>query len=437
MTAMDMILTILGTSLFLPFIVQCFHMTWNKGTWSRQLLLLAMLLQWTAIMYIPSVMYICLGILTVTFGIYLFFNRPRFQLTPFLIVLALYMGWFTISLSWSVVPWRGVHAIVSTGGPLLLFALIGNCLRTTKTERVHMLQLACSIVYIFLAMSLLSWLCTCAELHLYPWQWPILQKMKIEYLDTYQYIFRWLGGLHGYTHPSYNLLPVFAITCLSISLRKLRIMPAYSWWLLWAASALITLLAQSRMGIMFILIEFFAYIILLQPTLRRVIIATVITICISLVAIGGTFSFWRQYGFDPIRETLVTRTLLYIQVKPWTGAGAGSLNPVEICHTIGVSDWPRVGDITPDMRVEDWTYRTRMLPHNQWLADWAHAGLLAAVLCLALYICLAVRGIRTKQWEAMIFLLIFIIFSLLEPPFYIGKGLYLFGMLTTWLSLER
>ncbi|MBR1481272.1 MAG: O-antigen ligase family protein [Paludibacteraceae bacterium] len=434
---MDTLLTILGISLFVPFFIQCFRTPWSRDTWPRQLLLTALLLQWTAVMYIPSVMYICLGVLAVALIIYAVCARPAFRLTPFLVICALYLAWFAVSLTWSVVPAKGARFLLDRGGPLLVFALLGCTLSTTAGERLHMLRQACHVAYIFIAMTLLTWLVSCVELHLYPWQWPILKKSIVGDIELYHWVFRWLGGLKGYTHPSYNLLPLFAVTSMAIALRKERAMPAYAWWLLWAGGAVITLLVQSRMGIVFALIEIVAYIILMQPTVRRAVIATMAVGCVGLVAIGGTLSFWRQYGSDPIRDTLTTRTWQYIQAKPWTGAGAGALNPVEICHTIGATDWPRVGAITPDMRVEDWKPRTRMLPHNQWLADWAHAGLPAALLCLALYLCLAIRGLRTRRLAAMTFLLIFIIFSLLEPPLYIGKGLYLFGLLSTYLYLKR
>ena len=436
---MDTLLTTLGTCLYLPFIIQCFRMSWSKDAWPRQILLLALFLQWTTIMHLPSVMYITFGILTVAFIIYIAFSDRSSVIRALpgnssLIITLLYITCFTISLSWSVVPLKGVLAILSTGGPLLIFTLIGTSLHTTSEERVRMLRAACSVAYIFIAMTLLSWLLSCAQLHIYPWQWPVLTKMKIEYLDTFHYIFRWLGGLHGYTHPSYNLLPLFAITCLAIDLRRMNAIKPYAWWLLWAAGALITLLAQSRMGLLFVGIELVAYLILIQPTLRRRIIASIATAAIATTAIGCTLPFWQQYGADPIRDELTAKTLRYIQAKPWTGAGAGALNPVEICHTIGDNSWPRVGTITPEMRVEDWKPKTRMLPHNQWLADCAHAGIIAGLLCLALYLFLTLQAFRTHQWAALTFILIFIIFSFLEPPLYIGKGLYLFALLTAYLT---
>ena len=76
-----------------------------------------------------------------------------------------------------------------------------------------------------------------------------------------------------------------------------------------------------------------------------------------------------------------------------------------------------------------------MLPHNQWMADWAHAGIIAAFIALALYVCIAMQCNAMKNYWGGVFLLIFTIFSLLEPPLYIGKGLYVFCLLSSLIYI--
>ena len=437
MTRMDIILTIAGLCLYIPFIVQCCSTHWDKSSWMKQLLLLLLLLQGTSILHIPSVMYVSSSILAVYVLVYSLFHRQDFRWTPMLTLTMLYIGWFAVSLCWSAVPLKGMLFLMDTGLPMIVFSIMGCAVTITREERISLFRNGCYAGLIFISMTLISWLLCCFQTGTPLNEWPFFAKAMVQDHLTYDWVFRWLGGMEGYTHPSYNLLPLFFIIGAATWLRKKREIKAWVWWTLWAGSVSVTLVSQSRMGILFACIEIIAYIVYIQFTLRRQVFTAVSIAIVGLTVIGLTFSFWTQYGSDSIRDTLHTYTIRYIQAKPWTGAGAGALNPIEMCHTIGVEEWPHIGHIAPDAKVEEWQPKTRMLPHNQWLADWAHAGMVAAVLCMAVYICLIIRCIRMRRVPEGLFLLIFCIFSYLEPPLYIGKGLYLFGLIGAWLYMYR
>ena len=67
----DTILTILGTLIFLPWVMQLISTPWQKSTWHRQLLVVALTFELIAVLHVPLVMYIGLGILLLSFIIYL------------------------------------------------------------------------------------------------------------------------------------------------------------------------------------------------------------------------------------------------------------------------------------------------------------------------------------------------------------------------------
>ena len=426
----DVILTILGTSVYLPFLLTLFRTHWDKHHWSRQLLLLMLLLQGTAIMHIPSVMYISGVCLLVILFVYMIVERPVFHITPVFIVSLLYSSWYAISLAWSPSPQKGALFLMDNGLPLLGFALLGCTLKLNKEEYVNLLRKGCYVGLVFIGLSIVTWLVSCYEVHAWPWQWPILDKSHTAGNNPYKWVFRWLGGMNGYTHPSYNMLPLFAITGYAMWLHKKHDFSAILWWLMWVGSLVLTLIIQSRMGLIFAAVELFAYAIYMQSTIRRKIVAAGIIVALCTMAIGYSMDFWRQYGNDQNREYLTSCTWRYIQAKPWTGAGAGALNPIEICHTIGEDYWPHVGKISPDADAAIWGLKVHMLPHNQWLADASHGGVMAALCSLALYLMVAVRCVRERRIAESVFLLVFIIFSFLEPPLYIGKGLFLFCFIT-------
>ena len=430
----DTLLTILGLVVYIPFIVQLAHTKWDKSRWTHQLMQLMLLLQWSSIMHGPAVMYICIGLLMVAFILHVIIARPPFRWTPFFIVAISYVAWFAVSLLWSAAPQKGLQFLVDNGLPLIGFALMASVLRISKDEMINLMRNCCYVALIFFGVAFITWNVSCAELHILPWHWPLFEKSFFNDVHGYKWIFRFLGGINGYTHHAYNLLPMCAVISIAIWLRKEDAVKAWFWWLLWIGLTFTTLLCQSRMILLFCAVIVAAYLIALLPTLCTRIIGSALILCLVTIIAISNKSMLQTFTDDPIRVTLYEHTWRYIHAKPLLGSGAGALNPVEICHTNGELYWPYIGYIPPEMAVADWPFKAHMLPHNQWLADWAHGGIVAFIISIALYLCLAEQCIRKKRYGETVFLLIIIVFSFFEPMLYIGKGLYLFGILSTCLN---
>ncbi|MBQ8100186.1 MAG: O-antigen ligase family protein [Paludibacteraceae bacterium] len=436
----DLILSILSLTLFVPFLRETLRRRWTRSSWSGQLLLATVSLELTATMYIPSVTYIAGGLIAVAAAVYALRCRRLPQATPLLIIALLYTGWFALSLCWSAVPRKGLLVLVDNCLPLLVAGVAGGMCRQVladnKSEGARqaagntveaMLRTFALTACIFVALAVASWLVTCAEIRLRPWHWPVLDKTRVAGFFPYHWVYRFLGGhIGGYVHPSYNLLPIFAATAGAVWLRFRKASGGALWSVLYAGCLLLTLLTQSRMGIIYSAILAAYALILLQPSRSRRLVAAAVMLVTAVAVAVCLHGRIVQYGSDPTREFLISRTWQYIRLKPFTGAGAGALNPVEICHTTGELYWPHIGYIDPARAVDDWPYKAHMMPHNQWLADWAHAGLVAALLALMLYACVLTEAVRKRCWWGLCFMLVFTVFSLLEPPLYIGKGLYLF-----------
>lgn len=434
----DTFLTILGCSVYIPWLVLLARTHWRADDWSRQWLLMMLSLQLISVLHIPSVMYSCAGISALSLLVYMIHGRTAFHWTPVLGISLAYVAWFAISLSWSAVPYKGMLFLIDNGLPMLGFATAACVLQVTKEELSLILRPFCQAACIFIFMGLVSWCVTCTGLNLSPWEWPVLRKEMVAGIEPYKWIFRFMGGVGtGYWHPSYNLLTVFIAACCAAWLPQKRIAGPVIWWFLWTGSTILTFLTQSRMGIIYSGMLLVGY-ILYRISNKRVLAGISVSLVLAgAIAWGFTQDFWKQYADDPTRDTLYADTWRYIQKKPWTGAGAGALNPVEICHTIGETFWPNVGYIDPARDVADWQGKAHMLPHNQWMADWAHGGLPAALLSLVLYICFALLCYRKRCYWGAVAWTIFVVFSFLEPTLYIGKGLYLFCLLLLFLQAYR
>lgn len=409
----DTILTIIGTAIYIPFLVQLARTKWNKDQWTRQLVLVLLTLQASSLLHVPPVMYCSAVALLVALILHLVIARPTFRLTPLLICSVLYIAWFAVSLLWSANPVKGLRFIFDTGLPLIAFTILGSVFEVKQEEYTRCLRTCFQAALIFVTIGIGTWFVNCIELHMWPWQWSIMDKTFIGEWNVYRWVFRFNGGLHGYTHPSYNLLPLFAILSLAIRLRKQAQLPAWQWWFIWAGGLVLGLLSQSRMTLIYSLFIPAVYAIYMQRCAGK---RWMITALVVIAGIAGTIYFYPSlecYGADANRAEIMEKAVNTIKTQPILGTGAGAMVPIEINSMPGC------------------THR----PHNEWVADCMHAGIIAAILSLALYITAGVESIRKKRWEIGAWLVIFCIFSLLEPPLYIGKGLYLFCLICCVLSL--
>ena len=432
----DTILTILATSIYLPAVAGFVRDIRNTPTSpvqtaqhrSRQFLLGCLSLELVSTLAFPSVMYIA-GVLTVfALLVYCIVQRPKLRFNSLLVVSLLYITWFAVSLLWSGNKGNGAMVLFTQCLPIVLAALISSAISISRDEISKLLRTFCYSAYIFAALIAVSWAASSYELHLSPSDWSIMQKTYICGLSQYQWLFRFLGGhITGYLHPSYNLLPMFfAVIAASWLCKGGRAIQHLLWIFLWLCAFAATLLTQSRMGILYSVIILLTNCLYMPSNTRRRFAYTAVAASAILISGAFTHDFWQQYGSDMARETMNDYAVRYIKTKPLTGAGAGNMNPLEICRTIGETYWPNYGQLPTEGEIRQWPVHTNMRPHNQWLADWVHAGVAAALLTLMLYICVIARCYEDKNYWGMAFILIFTIFSLLEPPLYIGKGLYLF-----------
>ena len=429
----DTLLTILGVCLYIPFFVQLFRTKWEKDKLLHQLTVAFVSLELTSLYHVPSVMYIAAVLLIIVFAVYAVVQKPAFRWTPILVISLLYGLWFAVSLCWSSMPLRGARFLVDYSLPLIAFAFIAGIWSVSVNDMQRCLKTFGYAGMVFIGLALLSWGLTCAELHIKPWEWEFFGKSYVNGENTYRWIFRFNGGVWGYSHPSYNLLPLFGATCGALFLGRKHAMRSSVGWLLWGGATILTLLSQSRMGIIYAVFILMAGIVYWLPNRRIQWSAACVFAIIGAALLWGTRNKWPQYDTEQNRQKLYDVTWQYIQTKPLQGAGAGGLNPIEICHTTGELYWPHVGYIDPQRDVTDWKWKARMLPHNQFMADAAHAGILAAVLCLLMYACVAVRCVRIRSYWGGVIMLVFTVFSFLEPPLYIGKGLYVFCCLVCLL----
>ena len=467
------IISNLGILVFLPLLIALVRTPFSRGNYARQGFVFALSAILVCSLWRYIALYWAFGLSALFALLYLMKERPAFRMNALTGVSIAYVSWWFVSLIWSAAKQRGLGMSMEML-PLCVMCLYSCMIQLTDEERQTIIRPFLQSAGIFVIVGLIAVVYNCIHFGILPWEWPFLQKSTINDLLVYRVVFCFLGGYTGYTHPSYNLLPLFLALCLMLpSLKGMgnhnanqtaataaiayapshgakRKTMALMFGLLHAGTLLLALFSQSRIGLIFSLVIIPCAILFYtwhKPAARWVVISVVALSCITAgILLQPQIQAFKS---DSVRKLMHELCWQYVQKKPWLGSGVGALKPVEMSQTIGISYWPNIGTIPEDATVMNWPYRTKMLPHNQFIADWAQTGIIGFVLSILLYLTMASYMLPKKaQWVTSegassqrialtIFFFLFVVFSFLEPPLFIAKGLYLFGILGILQSRNR
>ena len=467
------IISNLGILVFLPLLIALVRTPFSRGNYARQGFVFALSAILVCSLWRYIALYWAFGLSALFALLYLMKERPAFRMNALTGVSIAYVSWWFVSLIWSAAKQRGLGMSMEML-PLCVMCLYSCMIQLTDEEKQTIIRPFLQSAGIFVIVGLIAVVYNCIHFGILPWEWPFLQKSTINDLLVYRVVFCFLGGYTGYTHPSYNLLPLFLALCLMLpSLKEMgnhnanqtaataaiayapshgakRKTMAIMFCLLHAGTLLLALFSQSRIGLIFSLVIIPCAILFYtwhKPAARWVVISVV---ALSCIAAGILLQPQIQsFKSDSVRTLMHELCWQYVQKKPWLGSGVGALNPVEMSQTIGISYWPNIGTIPEDATVKNWPYRTKMLPHNQFIADWAQTGIIGFVLSIMLYLTMAgymlpkkaqwvtSEGASSQRIALTIFFFLFVVFSFLEPPLFIAKGLYLFGILGILQSRNR
>lgn len=384
-----------------------------------------------ALLLPPIFIYWALVPLILAAGFTLYKERPKAKWNMVGTAAALSWCWQVVSLTWSAAPKTGVSLILDML-PLSLLCMGSMWIRLEEEELVRIFRPFAWAACLFLIGSAGTFFYSCHELQISPLDWPIFRKATIEYQQPYYWVFRFMGKdpLHGYYHPSYNTLPLFFASAAAIWMGKNHRFP---WWvaaLMTVCTFVLVVLIQSRMGLIYSAIIISAALVYACPGRRSRLIMGA-----SLLALGISGSTLcmpqlKEMEKDPTRDELFLLTSQYLQHRPLLGTGIGAMNPIELCRTLEINHWPHIPfEIDTTQPIDSWEAKRNMVPHNQFLADWVQGGIVAFILTILLYVGACIRTVRSGQFWAPVMMLIFLIFSILEPPLYIAKGMYGFGMM--------
>jgi O-antigen ligase len=297
--------------------------------------------------------------------------------------------------------------------PMLVFPIILQYLSLSERMIKTILTLFVHFTLLFCLVALLS-------IAYYSSTVPIDIKEWLHHPKDYSnFAFEWIG----YSHPSFHcVIYLFALPAGLYLRRKYHSIPTAEFIILIIMEAAVIVLTGARVGIIVFLLLLLMMLIYAVPLRKRKITAGSIVALLSITTIILLLSenqFFDRFK-DPPRTQLWKTAMTSIKEEPLLGAGTGGMkaiiNTPEITEIIGQS---------------------LSHPHNQYLGEIMHFGIIGAIPLFATLLYLLVIAIRHKNFLLLSLMTILFIFMITEMPFDIHKGINYFLFFTSLLLFQK
>jgi O-antigen ligase len=240
--------------------------------------------------------------------------------------------------------------------------------------------------------------------------------------DYYLLAFKWTS----YDHPSFLcVIYLFALPAGLYLRRKYHTISTTEVILLIVLEVAVIAFTGARIGIAIFLLLFLMMLAYAVPLKRKIITPGLIVVLLSITVIILSLSdvpFIDRFK-DPIREQLRETAMASIKEEPLLGVGTGGMRAIIY---------------TPEMT--EITGLTLSYPHNQYLGEVMHFGIIGAIPLFATLIYLLIMAIRHKNFLLLSLMIILFVFMITEMPFDLYKSINYFlfftSLLLTTISLQ-
>jgi O-antigen ligase len=294
--------------------------------------------------------------------------------------------------------------------PMLLFPIIIQYLSLSERIIKTVLTVFVHFALLFCTLSLLS-------VAYYSFTTPVdIKEWLLHPKNYYPLAFKWTN----YAHPSFLcIIYLFALPVGLYLKRKYHTVSTTKIIILIVVEAAVIAFTGSRIGI--IIFPLLLLLMLLYSVLwkRKIITAGLAIALISITAIILSLSenqFTDRFK-DPIRTQLWETTLFSIKEKPLLGVGTGGMKAVLASSELAEKlDYP--------------AQLASSYPHNQYLGEIMHFGIIGAIPLFATLIYLLIIAICRKNFLLLSLMVILFVFMITEMPFDLHKSINYFLFLT-------
>ncbi|MHB9056293.1 MAG: O-antigen ligase family protein [Paludibacteraceae bacterium] len=294
---------------------------------------------------------------------------------------------------------------------------IAYCLfNFSKEAFITIMKATFRIIFIYIIISLCYWFFNISYIKIPVHEW-ITSKIAVGATPAYDYIGTW----SGYSHPSYISLVLFSNLIIGFYLLYKSVIPKFELITFIVCTISLELILESRIGlvgVLFIIIVSILY----YAKLKTQIFRRILFFIFLLGVIGMFFGYSKLDSFvtDVNRKTDYTLAINYIKDNLWWGAGTMGQEKALIFQE------QKMLDVLPS------AHNKKTYVHNMFLGEMVQYGVWGLLVTTILLGALAVSAYKSRNYLYQVFLMVFILFLLIEEPLYVQEGITYFMVYLTF-----
>lgn len=306
--------------------------------------------------------------------------------------------------------------------PFFLIPLAFCFFSLQKKEINTILLIFYKSIFIFIFLSLCTWVYQSYSLDIPFANWFRLIKSGLTGYPAFEIVFSW----SNYSHPTYvgiSYLFALALAFYFYEKKEKRI-SLFELLIVVLTTLLLLIITQSRVGfVIWLSVVFLGIGYLLRSDKKVIIVFFTLGLISGIVLVLIFQTKIDSFLNDPERKKLNEIAFYFIKKHPIEGIGVGEMPSAiysdEIEQSLGY----------PDTRIHSY-------PHNQFIGDWMQTGIFGLITILTIIISLLIICFKRKDWLLFMFLIILFQVMLIEMPLNLYKGIIYF-VLFSCLLLQR
>jgi O-antigen ligase len=297
--------------------------------------------------------------------------------------------------------------------PMLLFPIVFQYLSLSERIIKTVLTFFVHFTLLFCTLSLLS-------VAYHSFTTPVdIKEWLLHPKGYHPFAFKWTN----YDHPSFLcIIYLFALPAALYLKRKYHTVSTTKIIILIVVEAAVIAFTGARIGIIIFPLLLLLMLLYSVSWKRKIITAGLAIALISITAIILSLSenqFTDRFK-DPIRTQLWETTMSSIKENPLLGVGTGGMRA--IIYT------PKMTEIAGQIL---------SYPHNQYLGEVMHFGIIGAIPLFATLIYLLIIAIRHKNFLLLSLMTILFVFMITEMPFDLHKSINYFLFFSSLLLIKN
>jgi O-antigen ligase len=356
-------------------------------------------------LYSWSIQNFTIGIFSLLTVAYFFYNKKVQLDSKLYILFGVYFLIHLISLIWANDMEKGFE-ILSRYVPFFVFSFLFCLFQYDKKTFDRLLLIYFRGTLIFVFISLLCWIYESFRLGIPLTEWVVIfGKKTFSGIPPYDIVYSWTDI--GNRHPSYNAIGFSLSVAIGFYFvnEKQEKFSRIEFLVYLIASALLTIVTQSRVGLVsFLLVLFAGAFFLLRNHKKWQIVLSGVVFLLSIVALWVFMKYLSSdhpLENDSIRLEQYNIAISSIKEKPLLGTGIGNMPFV--------------------FRVNNYHFN---YPHNQFLGELMQTGILGFGSLLLIIGSIFFAGIKRKNFLLLsLFFCIMFPLMFIEMPFHVTQGI--------------